>query len=472
MRSHEVDVAVVGAAIVGIATAYYLAVQHGRSRIAIVDIGQPMALTSARSGENYRNWWPHPTMTDFTDHSISLMEDIARSSKNRIHMTRRGYLLCTREANPDALLRQLYVGYGPAAEGAIRIHVAKGTGSYQPPHSAEWDLAPSGVDVLCNRDLIRQHYPYLDPQIATIFHVRRAGDISGQQLGQYMLEQIRALGGRLRQARVAAIAASDRFALDLITDEEREVLRCDIVVNAAGPFAGEVSALHGETLPIVNVLQQKIAFVDRLAAVPRQLPFTVDLDGQAIAWTREEREVLAGDPSISRFVRPMPGNIHCRPDGAERGQWIKLGWSYNTNATTPSREPALDPHFPEIVVRATSRMLPRLKSYIGSMPRERSHYGGYYAMTRENWPLIGPSRTPGVFLATALSGYGTMAACAAGDLCARSIAGAALPVFAKSLSIERYLDQALMLQLESGKSRGLLYRERAAAWKIPQHLKK
>ena len=456
VKSHDVEIAVVGAGIVGIATAYYLALQHKRSRLLIVDVGQPMTLTSAQSGENYRNWWPHPTMTAFTDHSISLMEGIARRTDNRIHMTRRGYLLATREANPDALLRQLSVGYGAVAEDAIRIHDGNDAASYQPPLCADWELSPSGVDVLRDRDLIRKYYPALDPETATILHIRRAGDISGQQLGQYMLEEIRTVGGRFLQARVTGIAAGGRLTLDLEANRERGAVRADIIVNAAGPFAAHIAALHDETLPIVNVLQQKIAIPDRQNAISRQMPFVIDLDGQTVAWTAEERDALAGDASISKFLQPMPGNIHCRPDGGERGQWIKLGWAYNVTPSEPSREPELDANFPEIVLRAASRLLPRLKCYIGSIPRERSHYGGYYPMTAENWPLIGPSRTPGVFLAAALSGYGTMSACAVGDLCARWIVGTALPLFAKPLSMERYKDQDLMAQLQSNKSRGLL----------------
>jgi glycine/D-amino acid oxidase-like deaminating enzyme len=77
-------------------------------------------------------------------------------------------------------------------------------------------------------------------------------------------------------------------------------------------------------------------------------------------------------------------------------------------------------------------------------------------MTAENWPLIGAARTPGVFLATALSGYGTMAACAAGDLCARSIIGATLPDFAPSLSLARYDDAALIASLRDGHDCGVL----------------
>lgn len=50
-----------------------------------------MALTSAQSGENYRNWWPHPTMVAFTNRSIDLMEEIAKDSGNNIiNMNRRG----------------------------------------------------------------------------------------------------------------------------------------------------------------------------------------------------------------------------------------------------------------------------------------------------------------------------------------------------------------------------------------------
>lgn len=455
MKANDVDILVIGAGIAGLATAYYLAVEHKRSRVLIVDEGQPMALTSAQSGENYRNWWPHPTMAAFTDHSTDLMEDIARRTVNRFHMTRRGYLLVTREEKPDELLRQLYAGYGASASKLIRLHEGASK-DYSPPLSADWQAAPDGVDVLMGRDLIQQYYPAFDKEVATALHIRRAGDISGQQLGQYMLETMRPLGAQFQQARVVGIAKADRFKVDVVADGERQTIKADIIVNAAGPFAGHIAEMHGEKLPILNVLQQKIAFVDRNAAVDRKMPFTIDLDGQTLAWSDDEREALAAAPELTRLLEPMPGSIHCRPDGGDQGQWIKLGWAFNATSYEPVREPELNPYFPEIVLRAASRLQPALRQYLGALPRDRVHYGGFYPMTKENWPLIGAANTPGVFLTSALSGYGTMSACAAGDLCARAVVGAPVPSFANTLSLARYDDKALMDELNSAESRGLL----------------
>ncbi|WP_341510149.1 FAD-dependent oxidoreductase [Bradyrhizobium sp. ISRA442] len=455
MKANDVEILVIGAGIAGLATAYFLAVQHKRSRLLIVDEGQPMALTSAQSGENYRNWWPHPTMAAFTDHSTDLMEDIARRTGNRINMTRRGYFLATREEKPEELLRQLYTGYGASASKLIRLHegVSK---NYSPPLSEDWQTAPDGVDVLLGRNLIQQYYPAFDKDVATGLHIRRAGDISGQQLGQYMLETMRPLGAQFQQARVLGISKPDRFVVDVLAGGDRRTVKADIIVNAAGPFAAHISAMHGEKLPIQNVLQQKIAFIDRHRAVDRRMPFAIDLDGQTLAWSSDEREALAAAPELARLLKPMPGSIHCRPDGGDHGQWIKLGWAFNTEPAEPVREPELNPFFPELVLRAASRLQPALAQYLGALPRGRVHYGGFYPMTKENWPLIGAAKTPGVFLTTALSGYGTMSACAAGDLCARAVVGAPPPSFADTLSLARYENKALMDELEGAESRGLL----------------
>ena len=99
----------------------------------------------------------------------------------------------------------------------------------------------------------------------------------------------------------------------------------------------------GEDIPVRCVYQQKIAFDNREAAILRDMPFTIDLNGQSIAWSDEDRDVLASDPGTRHLVEPMAGGIHCRPDGAVDGTWIKLGWAYNDRATDPHEDEPIDP---------------------------------------------------------------------------------------------------------------------------------
>lgn len=77
-------------------------------------------------------------------------------------------------------------------------------------------------------------------------------------------------------------------------------------------------------------------------------------------------------------------------------------------------------------------------------------------MTPENWPLIGPMRTEGAYMAGALSGFGTMAATATGALCAGWMSGAEMPDYAKSFTLARYDDRALMAELRASSSKGVL----------------
>ncbi|KJF65445.1 NAD(P)/FAD-dependent oxidoreductase [Rhizobium nepotum] len=451
------EIAVIGAGNVGIAVAYYLNAKYGFRDIVIIDPRDPMSLTSAQSGENYRNWWPHRVMTAFTNDSIRLLEDIASKTGNRIQMTRCGYALVTRRAKPQDLIEDLYVGYGADAEKLIRIHEGAGPHpSYSPAQSAGWEDEPAGVDVLCDKDLIRKMFPAFETDVATVLHVRRAGSISGQQLGQYMLEIIKDNGGRLLRGDVIAIEKASQFVLTVKTAEGQSEVRANRIVNAAGPFVNDIAEMLGETLGTSCIYQQKIAFEDRDGIVPRDLPFTIDLDGQRLAWTDEEREILCEDPLTAKLTEYMQGGIHCRPDGAESGKWIKLGWAFNSASSDPHSLEPIDEQFPDIVLRAASRLQPGLANYIGKLPRGARHYGGYYTTTEENWPLIGPTTTPGVFVAGALSGFGTMAACATGELCADWIGGKPTATYAEMLAPARHHDPVLMAELKAQGSRGHL----------------
>ncbi len=385
-----------------------------------------MSYTSAQSGDNYRNWWPHPVMTAFTNDSIDELDRFADASGDVFNMTRGGYVLATR--------RDDIGGFSAALQPGIDIAVHEG-------------------------DAVRAAFPALASDIRHVVHIRRGGDISGQQLGIWMLEQIRAKGGRLLRGAVRGIEAGDAFALDIEGSDVAQV-EAGAVVNAAGPFANHIAAMLGEELPIHNVFQQKVAFEDRLGAIDRDMPFSIDLDSKSLNWSEEERELLAQDADLRWLTGTLPGGTHCRPEGGHNGKWVKLGWAYNEALSEPqedlANEPASDPQFPEIVMRGAAAFLPALAPYVEDPPTRYSHYGGYYTMTGENWPLIGPMATPGAFMVAALSGFGSMSACAAGKLCAAWLTGSELPDYAAPLSAARYADTELMKALRNASSKGLL----------------
>jgi len=411
--NEQVDIAIIGAGIAGIATAYYLCVRHGKKSVLLIDPRQPMSYTSAQSGDNYRNWWPHPVMTDFTNDSIDELDRLAEESNNVFNMTRAGYILASRQHSDN--------------EAQV-----------------------------CG-DAIATDYPWLSDEIRSVTHILRGGDISGQQLGMYMLERIRERGGKLLRGAVTSIDVGQAFRLEV---DGKTAVEAGQIVNAAGPFANRIAGMLGETLPVTNLFQQKIAFEDRLGAIPRDMPFSIDLDAKTLDWTDEEQALLADDPDLAWLTRPMPGGTHCRPDGGPKGKWVKIGWAYNARISEPqedlANEPAADPQFPEIVMRGAAAFIPALEPYIDEPPTRYSHYGGYYTMTEENWPLIGPMATDGAFMVAALSGFGSMSACAAGRLCAAWMAGAELPDYATALSASRYGDDALMQELQNATSKGVL----------------
>lgn len=418
----------IGAGIAGIAAAYYLCAANKQQKVILIDSRQPMSYTSAQSGDNYRNWWPHRTMTDFTNASIDELDRHARDSNDVFNMTRGGYTLATRRDDVGEVVKSI--------PGDIDIEVIDSTAE------------------------IRSRYPAFARSIQNVIHIRRGGDISGQQLGQYLLQASRSDSFRRIVGDVRDITGSDSYQLSVATSDGNMTVTAEAIVNAAGPFAGRIAEMLDVELPIKNIYQQKVAFEDTEAAIKRDMPFSIDLDPKSLSWSDEEREALQDDPELEWLTREMPGGTHCRPDGGPNGKWVKLGWAYNTKVSQPqddmANEPAIDPSFPEIAIRGAAAFLPALRHYIDSPPPRFSHYGGYYTMTEENWPLIGPMNDRGAFVVGALSGFGSMSACAAGKLCAAHVMGETLPSYAANLSLARLSNDSLLAELRSSANKGLL----------------
>jgi glycine/D-amino acid oxidase-like deaminating enzyme len=438
----------------GVAAAYHLAARHGVGRVVLVDERPPLSLTSDKSTEAYRNFWPGPddAMVRFMNRSIDLLEQLGDASGDVFRMNRRGYVFGTADPARAAELRAMAETVAAWGAGPLRVHDGlPGDPAYPPPSADDWRRAPAGIDILLDRVLIRRHFPYVSDDTVAILHARRCGWLSGQQLGMHLLEGARRAGAELVTGRLTAVdvAGGRVTGVRIDTAGGPRALATERLVLAAGPLLPAAAALLGLTLPVFAERHHKIAIEDTLRAVPRDAPFLIWDDAQTLDWSAEEREALEADPELRFMLEPFPAGVHTRPEGASpESQTLLVLWSYDV-APTPVVYPFPDPpYYPELVLRGMARMVPAFRGYLDRMPRAFVD-GGYYGKTIENRPLIGPLPVAGAYVTSAYSGFGIMAGCAGGELVAAHVTGSTLPDYAPAFLLARYDDPVYARRIET-----------------------
>jgi sarcosine oxidase subunit beta len=459
MTKPTTDILICGAGIAGISAAYFLSVKQGIKDIILVDERDPLSLTSDKSTECYRNWWPGPdnAMVQLMNRSIDLLEDMARQSGNVFNLNRRGYLFLTADLERVEDFKRLGEQAFQFGAGALRIHSEKSNQpEYVPadPEGFESDL--DGADLILNTEMIQKHFPYLSTDTLAALHVRRAGWLSAQQLGMYMLREARKNGVRLVNAKVTGIKTIGHGVneVELAADTDQRI-STPTFINAAGPYVKEIGELLDVELPVFSELHLKVACNDPIQVVPRHAPLLIWEDPQKIPFNQEEQQFLVEDPEIQWLLNEFPRGIHTRPEGGSDSQSILILWTYDTKPVKPVWPPPVDPFYPEVVMRGLAAMLPLMQDYYGKFPKPIVD-GGYYTKTVENRPLVTPLDIEGAFLIGAFSGFGIMASCACGELLAAHVTGDTLPSYAPSFDLKRYQNPDYIKLLETWGDTGQL----------------
>ena len=371
--SRSVDAVIAGAGIAGIAAAWQLAELLGETNSILVDPRLPLSLTSNRPEANYRAWWPQRPMVELAERSIALIHGL-QAEGAAIPMNDRGYLYATLDqATADDLPNVL----------------------------ARYDAAGQGIDAadLLDAATVRARYPHLAPSVRGAVHALHAGSLDTVALGRAMLERAMARGVQVVCGGVTAIEV-DRGAVVAVrvqTADGQARIATTRVVDAAGPFAADLAALAGVTLPIDNVLRQKVLLRDTRGVVPRTAPFTIGLDA----------------------TDGLPPGVHVKPDDSVVPDGVKLGWARDQSPGHPVADPDCPPAFPREVVARAGTLIPGLLDYLDGELPVVAHDGGFYARTPDGLPLIGATPVEGFFVVAGLAGFGAMMACAAGELSAR-----------------------------------------------------
>lgn len=432
--TRRTDVVVVGAGIAGVASAYFLAVRERVGKVTLIDPRPPLTLTSDKSTECYRNWWPNAPMVQLMNRSIDLLEELAIESDDVLGLSRRGYLFITADEDRlNDMVKQAEVTSSFGA-GELRRH----------PGPLPYGQATTGADVLGPREL-GTHFPYITSQAVGAIHIRRAGWFSAQQLGAWMLDRIKESGGQLIISQVVDFIDDGSRILGVqLSDGSR--LHSSHTVIAAGPMTKRVAAAAGIEVPLVSELHLKAAFRDHLGVVPRDAPMIIWSDPQLLEWSEEERQGLT-ELGRHELLGEMPVFCHGRPEGGPHSPYFLALWEYHREVFDDPVWPLPeDPLYAEVVMKGLTTMVPGLGVYLERLPATTVD-GGYYTKTVENRPLIGPAGPEGLSLVAGMSGFGVMAAAGAGDLLARHISGRDIPSYAPAFLLSRYDDPSYLSQL-------------------------
>lgn len=194
----------------------------------------------------------------------------------------------------------------------------------------------------------------------------------------------------------------------LLTDGDRvtgagtaagEEIRAGAVVNAAGPWAGELAATAGVELP--------------LEPIPRNVVVTGPFPGAPA-----RRTLVVDTPTSFYFHREGPGVLMGMGSPDER----------------PSFDTTVDQAFvADEVLPTAMRVFPPIEE-----AGIEGSWCGLYEMTPDRHPILGEA-VPGLFLANGFSGHGFQHSPIVGKLLAEMIVdGAASTVDVSSLSLDRF----------------------------------
>lgn len=168
-----------------------------------------------------------------------------------------------------------------------------------------------------------------------------------------------------------------------------DTIASDVVVNAAGPWAGEVAELAGVDLPIAPQLRRQL-LVDPEEALPAEHPLTMDLDSGFVFYPERSGEVIvSGQVGEMRSVDPDSHGTH-----------VDMEW-----------------------IRTVLEGVGEMASYFGPDTEVRDRIAGVYATTPDRNPIV-EETVPGLVNAVGFSGHGFMHAPATGQLVADIVAGA------------------------------------------------
>ncbi len=276
----SIDVAIVGGAAIGSAVAYFLkAIERFPGSVAVIERDPSFATAATTlSAASIRQQFSTPENIRLSRFGLDFLRDMpARFGPDADPALREGGYLILARPEGCAILEENH-----------RLQKAEGA-----------PVAPLDAEALAAR------FPWLalDGIAAGSLGLSGEGWFDAHTLLRTLRAAARGSGATLLTGEVAAIEiAEHKIAAVTLADGTR--IRCGVLVNAAGPSAGQVAALAGRALPVEP--RKRSVFVLDAPDAPHNMPLLADPSG---VWARPE-----GTGFIASYSPPESEDGPADPD--------------------------------------------------------------------------------------------------------------------------------------------------------------
>lgn len=386
MSERRVDVCIIGGGLVGCFAALFLR-ERGRS-VIVLDKGQAGREASRLNFGNMRLQGRHPAEYPLALSAHDLWDRFAAVTGEPCAMDRTG---------------QAYIALAPDQHERLQ-KIAR-----------EACAAGINVDLVLAAD-VRRRWPGLSGLVSAAAWSPRDAASEPEQVAPIVVRATRRAGAEIIEAATATSIARSAGGVEVRTGSGLTIA-CTHVVNAAGAWAGRLSASIGEPVPMFAAGPQLVLTAP---AAPLGLPSMLAADGSIIFRQRADGRVLT--------------------------------------TMFPRQASDLETGAPPIAQAQIARTLARLAEVVPSLAgvRHEQAWSGVEGYLPDMLPVLSPSRTmQGVVHAFGFSGHGYQLSPGVGRAVADLVTEGAAGVPISAFAVERYRgavtpDERLAREFEPG----------------------
>lgn len=334
------DIVIIGGGVMGASAAYHLA-KRGMKNIVLLEKEEFFGTgATGRCAGGVRYQFSTEVNVKLSLESLPMLERFKEEIGQEINYRQCGYLLiATNEKDATTFKNNVALQNSLGVE----TQLLSGNEVRERLPLMRFDDAIAGT--------FHQKDGIVDPNSVVMGYIGAAQKMGVKAVNNAEVIRIRVGGGK-----VEAVETS------------RGVIQTRTILNAAGPWSGQVGALAGVQIPIVPLRRQMFT-TNPLKEVPQDFPFVIDF-AQSLYFHRE-------------------------------GEGLLIGMS-NPNEK-PGFDQNVDEEFELVNLEAAIERMPLVEK-----ASRASHWAGLYEVTPDAHPIYGETNVEGFLVCTGFSGHGFM----------------------------------------------------------------